>query len=153
MYLTVHATAGLILAQQLPNPYLVFLASLAAHAVLDLVPHGDELPAHFMRPQVVRRLLGAALIDGVTLASFLLLYVTITPNLPTSHLLAGIAGSVLPDALEGVYLLTQMPRLAGFSRLHACIHNFTKLKLRWQTGLLLQCLTFTALWLVLIQLN
>ncbi len=152
MYLTVHGTLGLVLAQNIENPYLVFGASLASHFALDLVPHGDELPAHFIRPQVLRRLWGAALIDGATLSCFLLLYVTITPNLHFTRVLAGVSGAVLPDVLEGIYLLTQTRWLKAFSRFHGTLHNFTKLRLPWQVGMLIQCLSFTALWLLLTQL-
>ena len=151
MYLTVHATAGLLVARAFPHhPLLAFLGGLASHFVLDMVPHGDELPPHLSRPQAVRRLLGAATLDGAVLIGWLLLYLRVTPLLPTSAVAAAVIGSVLPDALEGIDMLTHTTLLRWFSRFHERVHNFTKLKLRWPVGMLLQCLTLTALWLLVI---
>jgi hypothetical protein len=115
-----------------------------------MVPHGDELPVHLSRPQVLRRLTGAALLDVATLSCFVLLYLNLKPNLPLAQV-AGVVGAVLPDVLEGVYLTTQVRWLKQFCRFHDATHNLTKLKLGWQAGLLLQCFTFTALWLLLVQ--
>ncbi len=147
MYLSVHTTAGLLIAGTTQNPILGFVAGLASHVVLDLVPHGDELPTHFTRPQVLRRLLGAAVLDTTVAAVLLLVYATAGHAFNVTTL-ATLAGCLLPDALEGTYLITQTKWLSWFSHLHGKLHNFTKVKLRWQTGMLIQCLTLTALWLL-----
>jgi hypothetical protein len=147
MYLTVHAAAGLLIASATPNPIFGFAAGLVSHLALDLVPHGDELPTHFVRPQVLRRLLGAALLDGTVVAALLVVYYLAGHTFSTTTF-ATLAGALLPDALEGAYLITQTKGLAWFSRFHGKIHNFTKVRLGWQFGMLIQCLTLTALWLL-----
>jgi len=62
-----------------------------------------------------------------------------------------VAGGMLPDTLEAIYLITQTRWLKQFCRFHDATHNVTKLKLGWQLGMLLQCLTFAALWLLIVQ--
>lgn len=152
MYLTVHGTAGILLARAIPNPLLAFVAGLISHFVLDLVPHGDEhlIKHHFTRQRTLRRLLGASLLDGCILASLTSLYLWTTPWANTATAIWGLIGALLPDLLQGLYFVTQTKLLRGFNRLHVAVHNLPNFRFTWQTGALLQCLTLTALWLLLI---
>ncbi len=152
MYLTVHGAAGLAIAQAVPNPLAAFLVGLLSHFVLDFVPHGDEHLAqkHFSRGQTLRRLVGAALIDGVLLTGFLILYLWTTPwaNYPASG--AAVLGAVLPDALQGLAFATNWKGLDWFTKFHEGMHNSAGHKLSWQQGLMVQGLVLAGLWLFVI---
>lgn len=152
MYLTVHGAAALTIAQASPNLFIGFLLGLASHVVLDIIPHGDELPSYFVGPKKVRRLMGAGMIDGIILALFLILYVWTTPGLHLPTVLAAVIGAVLPDALQGMYFLFTKPPLwlEKLQNWHRYIHNPFHHHIGWKQGTLVQCLVFAALWLGMI---
>ena len=152
MYLSIHTAAGLALARLIPNPIVAFIAGLLSHFVLDFIPHGDEflVDASFTRRRIRRRLLGAAILDGIILLCFLLLYIWITPNLYMPTVLASVAGCLLPDMLQGIYLVTEAKWLKPFSKIHDHLHNLPGHHLEWQKGVIVQALSFTALWLLLL---
>lgn len=151
MYLTVHGLAALVVAQAAPNPLVAFLLGLLSHLVLDFIPHGDEhLTTGFTRTRVVKRMLGATAIDGSILVFLLLIYLIATPSLSSGQLLAGLAGGLLPDLLEGVYLISNANWLKAYSRWHMAMHNWLRHRLLWTEGILVQVLVLAALWLTLI---
>ncbi|MBI5466043.1 MAG: hypothetical protein HY974_02005 [Candidatus Kerfeldbacteria bacterium] len=152
MYLSVHTAAGLGLARVIPNPIAAFAAGLLSHFVLDFIPHGDEFLADsaFTRARIRRRLLGAAFLDGIILVIFLLIYLWTTPQLNLNVVAAAVIGSLLPDAINGFYLITQAPLFKRYVHWHAKLHNLPGHELSWQKGILVQGLTFAALWLLLI---
>jgi hypothetical protein len=152
MYLSVHAAAGLALARVIPNPLVAFIAGLLSHFVLDFIPHGDEFLAEatFTRARIRRRLLGAAFLDGVIMVIFLLIYNWTTPVINLSAAIAAVIGSLLPDALNGFYLITQAPLLKRFIHWHGKLHNLPGHELSWPKGIMIQALVFTAFWLLLL---
>ncbi|GEM_PF-6117557 len=152
MYLTVHAAAGLAIARLSPHPVLTFVLALASHLVLDAIPHGDEhlAPAHFAWAHKVRRLVGAAVVDALVLTGFLAIYLWVTPIDSGINLAAGVSGALLPDAVEGVYLITRARGLESFDRFHVYIQSFAGSKIDWAHGMFVQVMTFTALWLTLL---
>ncbi|MFH1866573.1 MAG: hypothetical protein ABIJ81_00605 [Patescibacteria group bacterium] len=151
MYLTVHGAAALIIARAIPNPIIAFLVSLLSHFILDFIPHGDEfLTKSFTPPRALRRLFGAAIIDGILLVFFVLLYLVVTPDYQLSLLSASLFGALLPDLLMASYLITKTRWLKKFTYFHSSLHNWLKYHLSWQQGIVVQVFTFTALWLSLI---
>lgn len=152
MYLTVHGAAALFIARAIPNPFLSFVVGMASHFIIDFIPHGDEhiIPNYLTRPKKIRRLMGAALLDGVILAGFLILYIWLNPALSLNTVLACLAGSLLPDFLQGLYFVTEAHWLKFFNKFHLKIHNLPGNKLNWKLGMLIQVLTFTAFWLLII---
>ena len=153
MYLTAHGTAGLLIARFIPNPILAFVVGMVSHLVLDFIPHGDEHIAdqkRFSLPQAKHRIAGAALLDGILLTFFVLLYIATTPTTSYQTIIWAFAGAVLPDILQGIYLVTNTRWLKEFNHVHQGIHNMAGHKLNWKQGMLVQAMTFTALWLMLI---
>jgi hypothetical protein len=152
MYLTVHGAAALFIARAIPNPFVSFGVGLASHFIIDLVPHGDEhiIPSHLTRPKKIRRLMGAALLDGIILAGFLILYLWLNPTLSLNTVLACLVGSLLPDFLQGLYFVTEAGWLKMLNKFHIKIHNLPGSKLNWRLGMLIQVLTFMAFWLLII---
>lgn len=151
MYLSVHGTAALTIVRFIPNPFVAFLASLLSHLILDFIPHGDEfLVSSSDSNKNLKRLLGAAIIDGSILVIFILIFFTLYPTISLSLILLSLLGGLLPDILQGVYLISKPPWLDGFIKLHSSLHNLPGHKVRWQVGIFIQALTFTALWLMFI---
>lgn len=152
MFLTVHATAGLVIAQVSPNPLVTFVLALASHFVLDFIPHGDEhiAPRHLAVGARLRRLAGAGILDAIILAGFLAIYLW-TSYVPSGwNLAAALIGSLLPDALMALYLATDNKMLAWFDKFHKAVHNLPEHKMDWAHGMFVQILAFTALWLILL---
>ena len=42
MFLTVHATAAVLITQKISNPLLAFIIGFISHYILDAIPHGDD---------------------------------------------------------------------------------------------------------------
>ncbi|MFA4936997.1 MAG: hypothetical protein WC575_01715 [Patescibacteria group bacterium] len=151
MYLTVHGAAALVVAKAVPNPLLAFFVSLVSHFVLDLIPHGDEhLTDGFALPRTIKRLMSAAIIDGVILLFFILIYFTTTPSISLYTIIFSLLGSLLPDLLQAIYALTGVAWLKKYSSFHAKLHNLPGYKINWVEGMLVQIFTLTALWLIAI---
>lgn len=150
MYLTVHGAAALALARLSPNPAVGFLLGLLSHAVLDVIPHGDELPHWFAGSKRVQRLMGAGILDGIILSLFLLIYLWTTPGQNLPIVFATVIGAVLPDALQGLYfLLSKPPRWLEWLQHHHIenIHNPFHHHIGWKQGMMVQGLVLAGLWL------
>lgn len=152
MYLTVHGTAAMLIAQAVPHPFLAFILALISHFIMDFIPHGDEhlLKDHLTRGQNLRRLVGAASLDGLILLGFIIIFLWTGPVADKSVLIASLTGALLPDILQGLYFTTQWSWLKPFQNLHLAIHNASGHQLNWHQGMLVQCLVLTALWLMVI---
>lgn len=150
MYLTVHGTTAMLITKIIPNPFLAFLLSLLSHFVLDFIPHGDEhlLKKHFTRGQVMRRVLGAATLDGIILLGFVSIFLWVGPTISLTTFFWSLVGALIPDILQGLYFATEWKGLKAFQDFHLGIHNVTKHPLNWHQGMMVQCLVLTALWLI-----
>ncbi len=151
MYLTVHSAAGLLIAKLIPNPLAALIGGFLSHLILDFVPHGDEHLTEGKTPSKgFRRLMGATVIDGAIMLLFTLLYLSIEPQISLGVIILAILGSILPDIMQGVYMLTRAPWLKSFAYYHEAIHNIPGHKISWPEGMVVQTFALTALWLMLI---
>lgn len=150
MYLTVHGATALLVARAVPNPLLAFLLSLVSHFILDFIPHGDEhlLKKHFTRGQTMRRMFGAASLDGMILVGFMAIFLWVGPPISLSTVAWSLIGSLLPDLLQGIYFATETKWLKPFQKMHLAVHNASDHQLNWHQGMMVQCLILTALWLM-----
>jgi len=150
MYLTVHSASALVIAKFIPHPLVALLVGLVSHFVLDAIPHGDEhlAPSHFTRQRVIKRMLGATLLDGIIMIFLLLIYVATTPLNSYYTLGAAVIGSLLPDLIQAIYLIFSPRWLKWFNNFHEAIHNFSKHQLPWVQGMLVQGMVLAALWLM-----
>lgn len=125
MFLTVHASAGVIIGQTTGNIWLGFLAGFISHFLLDIVPHGDtELAgenAAFTKEDVdkIKRLALFDIAIMIILLAALYLMGFITAILPV---LFAVAGAILPDFVQGVYILTKSPLLQKYFDFHYGLH-------------------------------
>ncbi|MFA6511616.1 MAG: hypothetical protein WCV86_00610 [Patescibacteria group bacterium] len=103
MYLTPHASVGILISQHVDKPLWVFVFAFLSHFVLDFIPHGDEPIGEWMHSRL-RRVVFIATID-LTLVFFMTMTVLAIETDPTttSLYLAGIFGAILPDFLSMVF--------------------------------------------------
>ncbi|OGY53719.1 MAG: hypothetical protein A3A24_00935 [Candidatus Buchananbacteria bacterium RIFCSPLOWO2_01_FULL_46_12] len=152
MFLTVHATAAIIVTQQVVNPWLAFLIGFLSHFVLDAIPHGDEdLFKHADGRIKMRVLIITALIDlllALIWFNFLWQQEKITSLWPAVF---AAFGSMLPDFLTGFYLITRSPWLKWIYHLNSHIVHRLIIKKPVPTaiGLTIQGLFFLVLILYL----
>ncbi len=148
MYSPVHATAGLLLAEALPNPTLAFVAGVASHYLLDAVPHGDSRFGEWLRARdPFHRIAFVESLDfGIaTLLVMALLLGLPNPDIP--KLVAGAVGGVIPDLLWGFRFLFDragwhIPGLTRFlhwhDRVHAWGHAKASYDIPFVIGIVLQ---------------
>jgi len=102
MYLTTHATVGVLISQATDRPLWAFLFSLLLHFVLDFVPHGDESLGVWARKRV-RNMMLIGFTD-IGLLTLFLVYLYTTQDLPRVAIItAGVFGAVLPDLLSNIF--------------------------------------------------
>lgn len=149
MFLTVHATAGALIGQTSPNIWLAFILGLISHYALDAIPHGDETLGGKDKTKIGKYgiifIIKIASIDSVIM-SILLACLYLKGYVDISWpILAGIAGSIIPDFLNGIYLLTKSKLLEKSSLFHFDLHFLLKKTVSLKTGMLIQLIILIAL--------
>lgn len=145
MFLTVHATAAVIVAQKVASPWLAFLAGFISHLILDAIPHGDEtIFDRFDHKTKIKMFIILGMIDilvGLIWLNFLYQQGAFIITIAT---LAAILGSIIPDPLNFIYLITKHPWLKWIYKLNdEYTHNrLVKKPLPTAIGLSIQFLIF-----------
>lgn len=153
MFLTIHGTAGALVGSLTGNPVSAFALGVLSHAILDIIPHGDEAlgpqcagPTCSHREEV-RFMLRLAIVDAIVMAFVLALVFVPWRTTPTLPMLAGFAGGVIPDILQG--LGAAFPRirlLARFKEIHDFIHvRIIPYDPTFRVGFSLQLITLAAI--------
>ena len=135
MTLTTHAVVGAAIAGSMPNhPIFGFVLAFASHFVLDAIPHWDyQLSSQKTNGKdrmnddmVINKSffidlskIGLDMLCGILLA--LLLFTLYIPHLFWIPLI-GVAGAVLPDALQFTYWKWRHQPLIVMQRFHIWIH-------------------------------
>lgn len=125
MLLVTHATAGAVIGQFTGNPVLAFCVALVVHFLMDMIPHGDVGISDNFRVYKRKRkqAVAYAVVDGVATVLFVLFLFNARDILSLQNFTWGIAGSVLPDLMVGLYDLTKVKFLKWFSDLHFFFHD------------------------------
>ncbi|PIP17579.1 MAG: hypothetical protein COX43_03525 [Parcubacteria group bacterium CG23_combo_of_CG06-09_8_20_14_all_35_9] len=145
MYLTVHATCGILIAQKTDNILWAFIFSFISHFILDAIPHGDqELLPHLSRAERLKRIVPIASID-ITIATVLISTLIFKNFLVLSPIiLAGITGATLPDFLNGFYELCDRKFFVIYGRFHHfCHHIIKKIQFSFWVGFALQIIVLS----------
>jgi len=146
MLLSVHATVGAIIGQNVSTAILAFVLAFISHFVLDIFPHGDEALVKAYRGNFKNRgMIYLIIFDVATTAILIpLLFLTQKVNfMPT--VIWGIIGGVIPDFFVGIYEITHK-HFRRTHKLHAWLHNIlghqiggrTKLNMSLKFGILIQ---------------
>lgn len=126
MTLTTHASLGAVIGHAVGNPVLAFVFGFISHFLIDMIPHGDSGLAdnYKIHKKKQKHALAFVAIDAVSAILFVLIIVN-TKDLNSVHAFSwGIAGSVLPDLIIGLYEVTKSPLLRWFNTLHFAFHDF-----------------------------
>ncbi|MBN1778772.1 MAG: hypothetical protein JW816_00925 [Candidatus Buchananbacteria bacterium] len=154
MFLTVHATTALIIAKIAPNPIVAFLGGFISHYLLDGIPHGDEDFFAKFDGKKWKLVVGTiAAIDFSIMGLWLifLLYQNQLPNL--NNAMAAVVGSILPDFLNGLHILTDAKIFNPFAKINQLSHRLmTKKPTPYRIGFFYQAIFFAAIIYLLFKL-
>lgn len=125
MTLTAHAAMGAIIGEMVGNPLLGFAIAVVIHFLIDIIPHGDNFLSNNFRVLKYRRKQALAYIttDAICAILFVLFIVNVREVALIRPISMGIAGSVLPDLLVGLYDITKSRYLRWAFNLHFIFHN------------------------------
>lgn len=155
MFLTIHATVGAIIGEQVNNVWLAYILGFFSHLLLDLIPHGDKPPAKLKKDskQWLHFVLKMSVIDGIVMIITLLLFFQNNLFSNTLSVLFGVAGAITPDICFGLYLFTATPWLKKIYLLHGVAHYVSdKFDYPLLLGFILQLIILILLIFLLIKL-
>jgi len=126
MTLTTHAALGAVIGHAAGDPALGFTLGFASHFLIDMIPHGDSGLAdnYKIHKKNQKTALAFVAIDA-TAALFLVLVLANTRDIESVRAFSwGVAGSVLPDLIIGLYEVTKTKYLRWFNTLHFAFHDY-----------------------------
>lgn len=126
MTLTTHATIGAVIGHAVGIPFWAFIFGFISHFLVDMIPHGDTgLSDNFRVHKRKRKRAVAYVVVDAIIALFFVLILANTRDLESIRTFSwGIAGSVIPDLIVGLFEVTKTPALRWFIRLHFYFHDF-----------------------------
>lgn len=150
MFLTVHATAGVIVGQNTDNIGLAFIMGFISHFILDLIPHGDQDLGKNNSPAGLKLLLKIGIIDAMLVMGLISYLFTIKPELQTPSVIFGIIGALLPDAINAMAIFFKPKILDGYRAFHVKLHYlWNGFTLNMQQGFTLQAIFLLSLLVVI----
>jgi len=153
MFLTAHASVGIIVGQNTSNIWLAFVLGFVFHFILDIIPHGDETlveEKNQTTEKEVERVAKIGLLDFFIMTSMILFLVyknLITLSWPVFF---AICGSILPDFITGFYLLFKHKWLKWYIDFHRGLHFILRLHVSFKIGIIIQLITVLILLLIII---
>lgn len=126
MILIGHAIIGAALAVPLKNPYLAFFVALVSHFALDAIPHYEYSFEYLIEKRGKRRLwvdLTKIILDGILAVTSALLIFSPTDFAGFTVTFAAIVGGLLPDFMQGVYVIWPVKPVAAFYNFHYAVHS------------------------------
>ncbi|MCD6471404.1 hypothetical protein J7K86_02660 [bacterium] len=144
MFLTVHAAAGVLIAQHSKNALIAFFLALLSHYFLDFIPHGDKI---FSKSEKHSKLFfGMASFDTIFLVIFLI-FIFLHPIIYKNRAIIswGIIGSILPDITYAIENITKVKIFKTLTEPNKFVHNIIKGDLSIKNGLVLQTVVFVLL--------
>ncbi|MFA5188634.1 MAG: hypothetical protein WC460_04705 [Patescibacteria group bacterium] len=131
MLLSVHATVGAIIGENVNTPLLAFVLAFISHFFLDLIPHGDQQLIKAYRNDFKNKgmlyLIIFDIFSTIILLTLLFYFHKISFN---ANVLWGITGGVLPDIMVAAYEVSEK----YFRRTHK-FHDWTHNRLHWTISL------------------
>lgn len=158
MYSPIHASAGLLLAQFMPNPAAAFFAGVVSHYILDAVPHGDTgLGPWLTGGHARRRIVTIETIDLGLAAIVVLSMVERHSATWWLTLVAGAVGGIMPDLLWGVRFVFdnqgwRIPLITRFLHAHDRWHSWGHAKhpydIPFAAGIVIQAILLASVFLL-----
>lgn len=125
MILTTHALTGAVVGKNLDNPYLIALASLALHFILDTFRHGE-----YLNQQSQWKDFWKVAVDILIGLSILFSTIFFSDFSPTTifNILLGAFFSMLPDLNTFLYWKMNFKFLRPIYKFHHWIHRAENLE-------------------------
>lgn len=166
MFITVHAAAGAIVGTQISSPFFAFLVGVGLHFLMDIIPHGDrELGKRFFgllnkklsEEEKIKSLAAYGMMDYLILIFFLIYSFKNFYFAKDDGVIWAMIGSILPDVLVALYMLTKSKWLKWFFDFHHYVHHLIigrlKNDIHLKTGIIMQVIIFIILILFLNYIN
>lgn len=135
MLLSVHATVGAIIGENVNTPLLAFVLAFISHFILDIIPHGDEAIIKAYRNDFknkgVKYLIIFDVISTAILMPLLFLSQKVNFNLTV---IWGICGGILPDIMVAIHEISHK-HFIRTHKVHYWAHDKICTKLAWSMPL------------------
>ena len=123
MLLSVHATVGAVLGEQVSTPLLAFVLGFISHFILDIIPHGDEALIKAYRNDFKNKGMKYLIVFDLVSTAILLPLLFYTQKISFNPVvLWGIIGGVLPDFMVGINEVTHK-HFKRMNKLHFWAHG------------------------------
>lgn len=127
MILVTHALVGAAIGENINNPGVIVVASLAAHYVLDSLRHGEYVGNFDSKIAFKGTWWKVALDIFISLcAIFIIIYVKNPTTEKISAIWLGSLTSMFPDLLTLIYWKFKIPLLGKIYRFHTWVHRFPR---------------------------
>ena len=131
MLLSVHATVGAVIGEQVNTPLLAFLLGFISHFILDIIPHGDEALIKAYRNNFKNRGMLYLIIFDITSTVLLLFLLFYSAKINFNNVVIwGIIGGILPDILVAINEITHK-LFKRMHKIHYLTHDSLNKKLNW----------------------
>jgi hypothetical protein len=125
MFLAVHAAVGAIAGNAVQSPTAAFALGLVSHFFADMIPHGDEgMYEGYKNGTKAKRAYLYVGADAVATVILITLFFVREDFFNPVAVAMGIAGSLLPDLLVGLFEILRPKRRTWFNRFLARHHGF-----------------------------
>ena len=149
MFLSLHATAAIVLSESITSRVLGFFLGVISHFLLDLIPQGDFGLNKWLAKTTNRLLksLFIILIDVIFLSILSILAIRLIPISNYEVAYWTVFGALVPDLSWSLNELfgNRIKLLTRISALHHKINNLIKDKLSIRQGMIVQAVTFIIL--------
>ncbi len=122
MYLTVHATIGVLIGEQVAHPLASFVLGAVSHFLIDSIPHGDYVRLGLHEEKHIHTITMKLIASIDTSLMVGVLWLFTPPSLMTPSVTAAVIGSVAPDFLWGFHELTRWRFLKPYRKFHTWFH-------------------------------
>lgn len=125
MTMSTHVAVGAAIGLAVNQPITGFALGFISHFLLDIIPHGDTKlsETHLSKDKSSLGAYTYVALDNVIAIYLLLTAINLVNKEYIWALSMGVAGSILPDVLVGIYEASKKKIAKGFYRMHLKIHN------------------------------
>ena len=136
------------------NIFVGFFLAIFLHFIFDLIPHGDENLVDDPKNPTRKELNFIAIIAtlDIIIMSLILIFLWYFGKLQADIIIAlGVFGGLLPDLMNGIYIIFKIKFLKPLTDFHEKIHNIIPFKLTLGQGLIFQI--FVEIFLLILIFN
>jgi len=131
MLLSVHATVGAVIGQNVNTPLLAFVLAFISHFILDIIPHGDRALIQAYRNNFKNKGMKYLIIFDLISTAILIFLLFFFQKLTLSQtVIWGIIGGILPDFMVAIHEITKK-HFSRTHKLHYWAHNKLNTKISW----------------------